>query len=113
MSLSFARCRAPGTAWPVSLGTSSNKAERPRKEGVLEIRLWTIEKPSLVEDLSGVALGEAWGLANKIFGDLVPGEGSGESEGNDSSVFAEVGVTSECFRDAALAVPGFRAVADA
>ena len=65
-----------------------------------------------MEDLSGVAPGEACGLANRILGDLVPGEGSGESEGNDSSVFADVGVTSECFRVAALVVVGFRELVD-
>ena len=43
----------------------------------------------------------------KVCGDLVPGEASGESEGKDSSVLAEVGVTSDGFRDPALRVPGF------
>lgn len=41
-------------------------------------------------------------------GDFRPGEASGEREGKDSSVLAEVGVTRECFRDPALRVPDLR-----
>ncbi len=36
---------------------------------------------------------------------LVPGDASGDREGKDSSVLAEAGVTSECFREPALTVP--------
>jgi len=43
-----------------------------------------------------------------MWGDFAPGEASGDSEGNDSRVLAEVGVTSDCFLGRALAALDFR-----
>ena len=80
---------------------------------MLVVRLWTIEGWGFEGDLSGVALGDCGkGLATRCLGDFAPGETSGESEGNDSRVLAEVGVTRECFRDPVLAELDFREAVD-
>lgn len=65
------------------------------------------------EELKGVALG-VWGcgLATNCVGDFAPGEASGDSEGKDSRVLAEVGVTRECLRDPILTVLDLREAVD-
>ena len=40
------------------------------------------------------------------------GEISGDNEGNDSSVLADVGVTKDCLRERALTVPDLREAVD-
>ena len=61
----------------------------------------------VLDDLRDVATGGlGFGLATSCFEAL--GEISGDSEGNDSSVFADVGVTRDCFRERALTVADFR-----
>ena len=43
---------------------------------------------------------------------FILGEVSGDREGNDSSVFAELGATSECFRERTLTVTDLRDAVD-
>lgn len=50
----------------------------------------------------------AGGLETSGISCFVPGEASGDSEGNDSRVFAEFGVTKDCLRDLGLAVLDLR-----
>jgi len=109
MSSSLARSRAPSTLCVLPLGESSKSAERPVKEGLLEMRLLTIDGVFFEGFLKGAGSGD-WGgeLATSIWGNFVPGEASGDSEGKDSSVLAEVGVTREGFLERALAVLDFR-----
>ena len=62
------------------------------------MRLSTIDGLCLV-DLLDVSFGvRGGGLARNCLSGLLLGEASGDKEGNDSSVFADVGVTRECFR---------------
>jgi len=94
------------------LGESSKSAERPRNEGELVIRDSTIDGPRF-GGLRGVSEGN-WGgglftiLAWDFSCGFGPGDASGDSDGNDSSVLADVGVTSDCFREPARPVPVLR-----
>ena len=64
----------------------------------------------VLDDLRGVSPGGlGFGLATSCLSCFEAlGEISGDSEGNDSSVLAEVGVTRDCFRERALTVADFR-----
>ena len=95
------------------LGESSKRAERPRKEGVLVMRDSTVDGPVL-DDLRGIISGDlGLGLATSCLSCFEAlGEISGDREGNDSSVLAEVGVTRDCFRERALKVADLREAVD-
>ena len=73
----------------------------------------TVDGPAL-DDLRGVGSRDlSFGLATSCLSCFnALGEISGDSEGNDSSVLADVGVTRECFRERALTVPDLREAVD-
>lgn len=52
------------------------------------------------------------GLETRGISCFVPGEASGDSEGNDSRVLAEFGVTKDCLRDLDLTVLDLREILD-
>ena len=95
------------------LGESSKSAERPRKDGVLVMRDSTIDGPVL-DDLRESSFGDlGLGLATSCLSCFKAlGEISGDSEGNDSSVLADVGVTRDCFRERILTVLDLREAVD-
>lgn len=68
----------------------------------------------VLDDLRGVSLGgPGLGLPTSCLSCFTAlGERSGDKEGKDSSVLADDGVTSECFREGALTVPDFREAVD-
>ena len=68
----------------------------------------------VLDDLRGVSYGDLGvGLATSCLSCFKAlGEMSGDSDGNDSSVFADVGVTRDCFRERALTVLDFREAVD-
>lgn len=94
-------------------GESSKSANRPRKEGVLVMRDSTVDG-LVLEDLRGVSCGDmGFGLATSCLSCFEAlGERSGDREGNDSSVLADVGVARDCFLEPALTVPDLREAVD-
>ena len=68
----------------------------------------------VLDDLRGLSFGDmSPGLATSCLSCFKAlGEISGDNEGNDSSVLAEVGVTKDCLRERALTVPDLREAVD-